>query len=139
VRRLRAAAVLATIVFLGSFAGVAGSDWTLDPEVSWYGPNLYGNRTACGQTLTPTLEGVAHRSLPCGTLVSFRWQGRTVTVPVIDRGPAAWTGRRWDLTRGACIQVDHCHTGPIEWKLGPLAVAFRAEQRTTLPPTDTQP
>ncbi len=41
--------------------------------------------------------GVAHRSLPCGTKVKLRYHGRSVTVPVIDRGPYV-TGRDYDLT-----------------------------------------
>src|SRR5262245_38422346 len=36
---------------------------------TWYGPGLYGNGTACGQTLWPGTIGVAHRTLPCGTTV----------------------------------------------------------------------
>src|SRR5215471_7928543 len=36
---------------------------------TWYGPGLYGNKTACGETLLPNTIGVAHRSLPCGTTV----------------------------------------------------------------------
>jgi hypothetical protein len=66
-------------------------------QASYYGPGLYGNRTACGQTLTPSTMGVAHRWLPCGTRVTFRYRGRTVTVPVIDRGPFHGS-RIWDLT-----------------------------------------
>jgi rare lipoprotein A len=62
---------------------------------SWYA--LYGNRTACGQTLTAGTLGVAHKTLPCGTMVTFRYGGNEVTVPVIDRGPYAG-GREWDLT-----------------------------------------
>jgi len=54
---------------------------------SWYGPGLYGRRTACGQELTTTLQGVAHRRLPCGTRVTLAHNGRFVTVPVVDRGP----------------------------------------------------
>jgi rare lipoprotein A (peptidoglycan hydrolase) len=64
---------------------------------TWYGPGLYGNRTACGQTLTTETLGVAHRSLPCGTQVDLLYQGRTVSVRVIDRGP--FTSARWDLTK----------------------------------------
>ena len=37
---------------------------------SYYGPGFYGNRTACGQTMSTTLQGVAHRTLPCGTPLS---------------------------------------------------------------------
>jgi rare lipoprotein A len=66
-------------------------------QASWYGPGLYGNHTACGGTLTPSRLGVAHRWLPCGTRVRFRHRGRSVTVPVIDRGPFAGA-REWDLT-----------------------------------------
>lgn len=64
---------------------------------SWYGPGLYGNSTACGQTLSAAMLGVANKSLPCGTKVKLRYHGRSVTVPVIDRGPYA-AGREYDLT-----------------------------------------
>jgi hypothetical protein len=64
---------------------------------SYYGPGLYGNRTACGPTLTTTLQGVAHRTLPCGTLVYLRYGANEVVVPVVDRGPAILS-REFDLT-----------------------------------------
>jgi rare lipoprotein A (peptidoglycan hydrolase) len=67
---------------------------------SWYGPGLYGNKTACGQTLRPTTLGVAHRSLPCGTTVKFVYQGHLLITQVIDRGPYV-KGRAWDLTTAA--------------------------------------
>ena len=63
---------------------------------SWYGG--YGS-TACGEQLTPSTLGVANKTLPCGTLVTLRYGGRTVTVPVIDRGPFV-PGREYDLTEG---------------------------------------
>src|SRR3712207_8762999 len=44
---------------------------------TWYGPGFYGNRTACGQRLTTTILGVAHRTLPCGTKVALRAGGRS--------------------------------------------------------------
>jgi rare lipoprotein A (peptidoglycan hydrolase) len=95
----------------------APSGWRRDPDVSWYGPGFYGNRTACGKTLTTTLLGVAHKTLPCGTMVSFRnpSNGRVVTVPVVDRGPYV-AGRQWDLTAGACKAIAHCYTGPLFWR-----------------------
>ncbi len=64
---------------------------------SWYGPGFYGNTTACGQTFTSQLMGVAHRSLPCGYRVTIRYNGRGTTVPVVDRGPYI-SGRDYDLT-----------------------------------------
>src|SRR5215207_1066967 len=50
-------------------------------RASWYGPGLYGRRTACGQVLSHALLGVAHRRLPCGTAVELYLGGRSVTVP----------------------------------------------------------
>jgi hypothetical protein len=64
---------------------------------SYYGPGLYGNGVACGGTLMPETMGVANKTLPCGTKVKLRYHGRTVTVPVIDRGPYV-AGRDYDLT-----------------------------------------
>lgn len=64
---------------------------------SWYGPGFYGNRTACGQTYSPQILGVAHKTLPCGTLLVLSYGGRSVTVPVIDRGPYV-AGRTLDLS-----------------------------------------
>src|SRR5689334_7778825 len=67
---------------------------------TWFGPGFYGQHTACGQVLTPTVVGVAHRTLPCGTLVRVTYAVRTITVPVIDRGPYSHIAD-WDLTAGA--------------------------------------
>ncbi|MGN6257723.1 MAG: septal ring lytic transglycosylase RlpA family protein [Solirubrobacterales bacterium] len=64
---------------------------------SYYGPGLWGNGVACGGTLEPGTMGVANKTLPCGTKVKLRYHGRTVTVPVIDRGPYV-AGRDYDLT-----------------------------------------
>jgi rare lipoprotein A (peptidoglycan hydrolase) len=67
---------------------------------TWFGPGFYGKQTACGQTLTPAVVGVANRTLPCGTLVSVTYAGHSLTVPVLDRGPYGH-GASWDLTAGA--------------------------------------
>ena len=91
--------------------------WRLDPNISWYGPGFYGKRTACGQAMTETLVGVAHRTLPCGTKITFKnpATGKIVTAPVVDRGPYV-SGRQWDMTGGLCQQLGHCYTGSIYWK-----------------------
>jgi rare lipoprotein A len=65
---------------------------------TWFGPGFYGQTTACGQTLTPAVVGVANRTLPCGTLVKVSYRGHRLTVPVIDRGPYGHNGADWDLT-----------------------------------------
>ena len=62
-----------------------------------YGPGFYGQRTACGQRLTRTTIGVANRTLKCGSKVAILYRGRTMIVPVIDRGPYA-NHADWDLT-----------------------------------------
>jgi rare lipoprotein A len=62
-----------------------------------YGPGFYGQKTACGVTLRRNTIGVANRTLPCGTPVAIEYNGQTITVPVIDRGPYA-NHADWDLT-----------------------------------------
>jgi rare lipoprotein A len=66
-------------------------------RASWYGPGFYGKRTACGKRLNRATTGVAHRTLACGTQVAIRYAGRSIVVPVIDRGPFS-RGVSWDLT-----------------------------------------
>jgi rare lipoprotein A (peptidoglycan hydrolase) len=79
---------------------------------TWFGPGFYGQRTACGQMLTPSLLGLAHRTLPCGTLVSITYRRRRLTLPVIDRGPYA-NGAQWDLTFGAARALGMADTARI--------------------------
>lgn len=79
---------------------------------TWYGRGWYGRTTACGQTLTPRLMGVAHKTLPCGTKVSFLYQGKTITVPVIDRGPYG-AGLSWDLTTAAADKLGFLEAGRV--------------------------
>jgi rare lipoprotein A len=68
---------------------------------TWFGPGFFGKQTACGQILTPSVIGVANRTLPCGTLVKVSYKGRALIVPVLDRGPYSHIGADWDLTAGA--------------------------------------
>jgi len=67
---------------------------------TWFGPGFYGKQTACGQTLTPSVVGVANRTLPCGTLVKVTYGAHSLTIPVLDRGPYSHIAD-WDLTAGA--------------------------------------
>lgn len=79
---------------------------------SYYGPGFYGRRTACGQTLTTSTQGTAHRTLPCGTKLRLRHGGRTVTVRVIDRGPYHG-GRELDLTYATKRRLGFGSTGTV--------------------------
>jgi hypothetical protein len=79
---------------------------------TWYGPGLYGRRTACGQRMTKRLLGVAHKKLRCGTKVDLLHEGRTITVPVVDRGPFR-KGTSWDLTYATAKRLAFTSTGTI--------------------------
>ena len=72
---------------------------------TWYGPGFFGSETACGQTLTRQVIGVANRTLPCGTLVKITYRGRSIVAPVLDRGPYSHIGADWDLTAGAAAAL----------------------------------
>jgi len=76
---------------------------------TWFGPGFYGQRTACGQTLTPAVIGVANRTLACGTLVKVSYKGHALTVPVLDRGPYSHIAD-WDLTAGAAQALNISET-----------------------------
>jgi rare lipoprotein A (peptidoglycan hydrolase) len=65
---------------------------------------LYGSHLACGGSLGSGTLGVAHKSLPCGAKVTIRSQGRTVRVPVVDRGPFV-AGREYDLTAATAARL----------------------------------
>jgi rare lipoprotein A (peptidoglycan hydrolase) len=58
---------------------------------SWYYDD--GGSTACGFRAG---YGVANRTLPCGTRVTFKRGGHRITAVVDDRGPYV-AGRSWDL------------------------------------------
>lgn len=133
--RLRCCAALAAVAILATGAGSAqaatggaatshggvlpaGEDIAFSPfrsaAASWYGPGLWGNKTACGQTLRPSTLGVAHRSLPCGTAVKFVYEGRALLTQVIDRGPFA-KGRTWDLTAAASEALGFAGVGMVRY------------------------
>jgi len=82
-------------------------------KATWYGPGLYGNRTACGQRLTRATEGVAHKRLRCGTRVAIAYRGRTVVVPVIDRGPFV-RGIEFDLAYATAKRLGMTQTSRVK-------------------------
>ncbi len=102
-----------------AFAGAAAAEPATRPlgrlEVyrlagaSWYGG---GGMLACGGELTSWTVGVANRTLPCGTLVTLRYDGHTVRVPVVDRGPFV-EGREFDLTEATKRALGFGGTGEV--------------------------
>lgn len=76
----------------------------------------YGLGLACGGLLGRNQLGVAHKTAPCGTLITFVYGGRVLTVPVIDRGPYI-AGREWDLTGATAAALGFPGLGKIEWSV----------------------
>ncbi|MGO9751627.1 MAG: septal ring lytic transglycosylase RlpA family protein [Solirubrobacteraceae bacterium] len=72
---------------------------------TWYGgPTMFGNQTACHELLRRNTLGVANLTLPCGTPVGIYYAGRSIVVPVIDRGPYV-KGVTWDLTEATAKAI----------------------------------
>ena len=102
---------------LGSFDSRAATSGFHQSIASVY--TDYGLGIACGGVLHRGQLGVAHKTAPCGTLITFRYAGRVITVPVIDRGPYI-AGREWDLTGATAEALGFPGLGQIEWSVGPL-------------------
>ncbi len=82
---------------------------------SWYGggprslePNTH---TASGERFNKWGLTAAHRTLPLGTRLLLTHAGRSCVVRVNDRGPAAWTGRSLDVSKGAATQLGLISSG----------------------------
>jgi rare lipoprotein A (peptidoglycan hydrolase) len=120
---MRAALALAAALLLATGLPAEAGGWHLHDYATWFGPGLYGKRTACGHKLTRRLAGVAHRTLPCGTLIAIRHKGYRVRVPVVDRGPWGVPGLDIDMTaRTSCWQLTggrpkDCSSKWIDWKV----------------------
>ena len=125
---LTAAVALPAAASTGTGSGGASADPQAYPSpgasdyrpavATWYGPGFFGHRTACGAVLTHQTLGVANKRLPCGTQVSLRYRGRTVVVPVIDRGPYS-RGVDFDLTYATARRLGMAQTSRLR------AAAFR--------------
>ena len=93
----------------------AGPETWFDARVGTYGPGLYGQSTACGQRLTPTLEGVAHGVLPCGARIVVAFGGREVETRVVDRGPRG-TDQEFTLTEALAGKLGMSGIQAIRWR-----------------------
>ena len=85
---------------------------TLRVYKSTLASTFFDRVTACGRNLRRSTLGVAHKSLPCGTKVAFYYRGRTITVPVVDRGPYR-RGYSWDLTEAAAAKLRFSGLGRV--------------------------
>ena len=96
-------------------------------QATWY--DQAGTTSACGVKLRKATLGVAHKTLPCGTMLDFSFHGKSITVPVIDRGPYG-AGISYDLTIETAKRLGFVNTGrgavgvlPSSTKLTQLSAA----------------
>ena len=82
------------------------------------GDGFEGNRTACGQIFHTSVVQIAHKSLPCGTVVRVEdpATGHSVDAEVTDRGPYV-PGRVVDLSWAAFQQLDPTAPGLLRVNL----------------------
>jgi rare lipoprotein A len=82
------------------------------------GDGFEGNRTACGQVFHTSVVQIAHKSLPCGTVVRVEdpATGHSVDAEVTDRGPYV-PGRVVDLSWAAFQQLDPTAPGLVRVNL----------------------
>lgn len=82
--------------------------WLSIPNIcgsaSWYHE---GHTTANGEHYNPEGMTAAHRSLPFGTVLKVinPQNKKSVVVRINDRGPAKWTKRFIDLSRGSFRKI----------------------------------
>jgi len=93
----------------------AGAAWR-KARASWYGPGFYGNGMAGGGKLKRDSMVVAHRSLPFGTRIKVKYNGRSVIAVVKDRGPYVG-GRTFDLGPGTAKALGFSGVGTIRYKV----------------------
>jgi rare lipoprotein A len=88
---------------------------------SYYGGGERLNRhTANGEVFRPNGLTAAHRSHRFGTRVRVSLGKRSVVVRINDRGPAAYTGRCIDLSKGAASKLGMIRRGAAKVTIRPI-------------------
>ncbi|MHB1324533.1 MAG: septal ring lytic transglycosylase RlpA family protein [Coriobacteriia bacterium] len=116
--RIRSATARTASKVVGAPAQAAPADGWLRAKASWYGPGFVGNTMAGGGTLEWGSMVVAHRSLPFGTRIEFRYNGNTCIAVVQDRGPFTG-GRTFDLGPGTAATLGFSGVGNVEYQIVP--------------------
>lgn len=85
-------------------------------KASWYHE---GTKTANGERFKPNGLTAAHRTLPYGTILNVKAGSRSVHVRINDRGPAKWTGKIIDLSKGAFSRLSDLGRGVVNvcWEI----------------------
>jgi rare lipoprotein A len=113
---MRGALVLMLACIAGGAAMAAPA---VSGRVSWYGGKRHeGRAMANGCPFREALFTAAHRSLPFGSVlrVTDLRTGRTLDVPITDRGPYI-DGRVLDLSRAAFARLDDLAAGVVVMQL----------------------
>jgi len=97
---------------------------------SYYGPGFHGRTTASGARFDMNAMVAAHPRYPFGTLVRVTnlRNGRSVTVRIVDRGPAPRVqadGVIIDVSRGAAQRLGFIREGRIRVRLEVLRLGGR--------------
>lgn len=94
----------------------SGDGWRTD-EASWYGSAFYGNLCADNKTVYgPKTWGVAHKTLAFGTVLEIEYNGKAVSVPVLDRGPYAGD-RVLDLSYAVAQALGFEGVQTVKWRV----------------------
>jgi rare lipoprotein A len=103
-------------------------------KASYYGKRFHGKKTASGERFDQKALVAAHPSWSFGTLVRVtnKENGRSVTVRVVDRGPAKKARRRGviiDLSAKAARSLDFHEQGIAPVRLEVLEWGRKATKR----------
>ena len=102
-----ARSLLAACLLCISFASIARAESGVASVYAYE-----GEKTASGERANPRALTAAHRTLPFGTRVTNKRNGRTVMVRINDRGPFK-RGRIIDLTPAAAQQLGMDGLAPV--------------------------
>ena len=99
----------------------SGDGWQT-ARASWYGPGLFGNKTASGAVLTQGMMNVAVPQgstgrFPFGTRIEFAYNGKTCVAVVNDTGAFAKYGRQFDLGPGTAAALGFSGVQTVEWRV----------------------
>lgn len=110
-----------TIVAIALYAAATTAAMAETGMASWYGSES-GTHTANGERWIPMGLTAAHLKYRFGTRlrVTDLATGKSVVVRVNDRGPARWTGRIIDLSKGAAHALGIVGRGTARVRIEPL-------------------
>jgi rare lipoprotein A len=107
---------------------------TQSGKASYYGKRFHGKKTASGERFDQKALVAAHPSWSFGTLVRVtnKKNGRSVTVRIVDRGPAEKAQRRGviiDLSTKAAKTLDFRKQGIVPVRLEVLEWGRKPKKR----------